>query len=131
MWQRIGAPYIAARIRVSLSRACRELGDHDGAELELSAARQVVERLGAAHDLGRLDDPPEPASEHGLTVRELEVLRLLATGMTNKAISLQLFLSEKTVDRHVSNIFSKTGVTARAAATAFAYERGIVRTSHG
>ena len=131
VWQRIGAPYIAARIRVSLSRACRELGDHDGAELELSAARQVFERLGAAHDLGRLDDPPEPASEHGLTVRELEVLRLLATGMTNKAISLQLFLSEKTVDRHVSNIFSKTGVNSRAAATAFAYERGIVRTSHG
>ncbi|HEX4339007.1 MAG TPA: response regulator transcription factor [Polyangiaceae bacterium] len=136
VWHAAGAPYIAARIRVSLSRACRALGDEDGAELELSAARGVFERLGAAHDLERLDsgvatDPVEPPSEHGLTARELQVLRLLATGMTNKAISVELVLSEKTVDRHVSNIFTKTGVGSRAAATAFAYERGLVVRTRG
>jgi ATP/maltotriose-dependent transcriptional regulator MalT len=129
VWQRVGAPYIAARLRVSLARACHALGDEDGAELELSAARQVFERLGAAGDIATLDrdEEPESTEHHGLTVRELEVLRLLATGKTNRAISLELCLSEKTVDRHVSNIFVKSGVTSRAAATAFAYERGIVR----
>jgi DNA-binding NarL/FixJ family response regulator len=129
VWQRIPAPYIAARLRVSVARALCALGDDDGAELEISAARQVFERLGAAGDLRALDgfDAPPPTDRHGLTVRELEVLRLLATGKTNKVIALELFLSEKTVDRHVSNIFVKLRVTSRAAATAFAYEHGIVR----
>jgi DNA-binding NarL/FixJ family response regulator len=129
VWQRIGAPYIAARLRVALARAFCALGDDDGAELELSAARQVFERLGAAGDLRAIDrdDAPESTERHGLTMRELEVLRLLATGKTNKAISVELCLSEKTVDRHVSNIFVKADVASRAAATAFAYEHGIVR----
>jgi len=129
VWQRVGAPYIAARIRTELARGCRMLGDVDGAALEEAAAREVFERLGAALDLAALDrsarteDAERP---HGLTARELEVLRLVAAGKTNKAIAKALFLSEKTVDRHVSNIFAKIDVASRAAATAFAYEHGLV-----
>jgi len=138
VWQQVGAPYIAARIRTKLARACRALGDEDGARLELDAARQVFERLGASADLNAvvtdLSGMSAPATakgkshgaSHGLTPRELEVLRLVAAGKTNKAIAKDLFLSEKTVDRHVSNIFAKVNVASRAAATAYAYEKGLV-----
>jgi DNA-binding NarL/FixJ family response regulator len=68
---------------------------------------------------------PQPAS-HGLTTRELEVLRLLATGRTNRVIAEELVLAVKTVDRHVSSILSKLAVTSRAAATAYAYEHDLV-----
>jgi DNA-binding CsgD family transcriptional regulator len=125
IWQQVGAPYIAARVRVLLGRACRALGDEDGASLELGAARTVFERLEAAPDLtalALLEKGPTPQKSHGLTGRELEVLRLVAQGLTNKAIAKQLFLSEKTVDRHLSNIFAKVNVSTRAAATAFAYQ---------
>jgi DNA-binding NarL/FixJ family response regulator len=134
VWQSVGAPYLAARLRVALARACEGLGDGDGAELELGAARRVFEQLGAAPDLAathQVGSVPAAPKQHGLTAREVEVLRLLATGKTNKAISQELFLSEKTVDRHVSNIFVKTGVGSRAAATAFAYEHGLVRPGRG
>jgi DNA-binding NarL/FixJ family response regulator len=128
VWHRVGAPYIAARIRVLLGRACVALGDRDGAELERIAARKVFEELGARADLAALDaaPAPPPGRQIGLSPRELEVLRLLATGKTNKAIASALFVSERTVDRHVSNIFAKIGVASRAGATAFAYENGIV-----
>jgi DNA-binding CsgD family transcriptional regulator len=127
VWQKLDAPYIAARLRALLGRACLALGDDDGARLELESARAVFERLGAAPDLAALDElvKRRPAS-HGLTARELQVLRLVATGKTNKEIAAQLSLSEKTVDRHVSNIFGKVDVTTRAAATAFAYEHHLV-----
>jgi DNA-binding NarL/FixJ family response regulator len=131
VWQRAKAPYIAARIRVLLGDALFALGDHDGAELERAAARKVFEELGAAPDLTALDAAHEAASTgrpalHKLSRRELEVLRLLASGKTNKAIARTLFVSERTVDRHVSNIFTKIGVATRAAATAFAYEHKLV-----
>ena len=137
VWQQVGAPYIAARIRTELARACRALGDEDGARLELDAARETFERLGAAADLAAIDKiapratataapKGKRASAHGLTVRELEVLRLVAAGKTNKVIAKELFLSEKTIDRHISNIFAKVHVGSRAAATAFAYENGLV-----
>jgi ATP/maltotriose-dependent transcriptional regulator MalT len=127
-WQHVSAPYMVARVRVALSRACRALGDDDGAVLELAHARKVFERLGAAPDLESLDrvDPRRVPSGHGLTQRELQVLRLVASGKTNKAIAAELGLSEKTVDRHVSNIFVKAGVATRAAATAFAYENDLI-----
>jgi DNA-binding NarL/FixJ family response regulator len=129
-WQEIGAPYLAARVRVLVGRACRALGDRDGEALEREAAGAVFERLGAAPDLERLEAPAEAdgatARRHGLTARELEVLRLVAAGLTNKAIAKQLFVSEKTVDRHVSNIFGKLDVSSRAAATAYAYEHGLI-----
>lgn len=136
LWHGLGAPYLAARVRALLARVYDALGDPDGASLERAAARQVFERLGAALDLAALDaqagaTPGASASgqrepsTHGLSPRELEVLRLLATGKTNKAIAGELFLSEKTVDRHVSNIFVKLDVASRAAATAFAFQHGL------
>ncbi len=130
VWQQVGAPYVAARVRVLVGLACRALGDDDGARLELDAARAVFEELGAAPDLARIDsltrDAPPGRRPHGLTPRELQVLRLVAAGKTNKAIAAELFLSERTVDRHVSNIFTKLDVPSRAAATAYAYEHRLV-----
>ena len=129
-WQEVGAPYIAARIRVAIADALQALGDEDGAELERDAARAVFEELGAAPDLARLEAPAadSAASEggFGLTARELQVLRLIASGRTNQVIARELFLSVKTVDRHVSNIFTKLDVPTRAAATAFAYQHKMI-----
>ena len=128
-WQAAGAPYIVARLRVLLARTCRDCGDADAAAFELGHARVVFADLGAAPDIAALD-ALEPragsARSHGLSQRELEVLRLVATGKTNKAIARELRLSEKTVDRHVSNIFSKTNVASRAAATAYAYQQHLL-----
>jgi DNA-binding CsgD family transcriptional regulator len=134
VWQRVGAPYLGARIRVLVARAFQALGDRDGAALELEAARKVFVQLGAAPDAAATDAliaasahvaPSSRVETHGLTARELEVLRLVASGKTNKAIARELFLSEKTVDRHVSNIFVKIDVPSRAAATAWAFKHGI------
>jgi len=124
-WQELEAPYELARTRELLSRACHALGDEDAARMELDAARETYTALGAAPDLTRLDTP-RPESRHGLSARELEVLRLVAAGDSNKAIAAELVLSEKTIERHLSNIFAKLGVSSRAAATAFAYEHGLV-----
>jgi DNA-binding CsgD family transcriptional regulator/tetratricopeptide (TPR) repeat protein len=129
VWQRIEAPYAAARVRVLIGLACRALGDEDGAALEIDAARSTFRRLGAAPDLARLDALTKSVpsgSTHRLTPRELQVLRLVATGETNRAIAGQLSLSERTVDRHVSNIFTKIDVPSRAAATAFAYRHKLI-----
>jgi DNA-binding CsgD family transcriptional regulator len=129
MWQELEVPYEAARVRVLLGLACRTLGDDDTAALELEAARDVFARLGAAPDLARADSLTRRAASvdaRGLTPRELQVLRLLAAGRTNKAIAAELVLSERTVDRHVSNIFTKLGVSSRTAATAFAYKQQLV-----
>ena len=116
------APYLAARVRVRVAEACRALGDRDGCRLELSSrarcscgwARRPTSRAST-----RIAQAKSPGAPAGLTPRELEVLRLLASGRTNKAIAKQLFLSEKTIDRHVSNIFTKIDVASRAAATAY------------
>jgi ATP/maltotriose-dependent transcriptional regulator MalT len=126
-WRDLDAPYEAARVRALTARACRELGDLDGAALETEAARQVFERLGAVTDLTRLMSAGDAhALPRGLSAREAEVLRLVATGLTNRAIAESLTISERTVDRHVSNIFTKLDVSTRAAATAFAYEHDLV-----
>ena len=129
MWQELEAPYEAARVRVLLGLACRALGDDDTAVLELEAARGVFERLGAAPDLAYLDSLASgavPSGVHGLTARELQVLRLVAAGETNKAIAAVLVLSDRTVERHARNIFAKLGVSSRAAATAYAYKHKLV-----
>ena len=127
-WQGVSAPYLAARLRAQIAGVLTALGDDEGADLQRDAARSVFRDLGAEPDLARLDASAEPRSGHpfGLTSRELEVLRLLASGRTNRAISQELFLSEKTIDRHVSNIFTKIDVPTRAAATAFAYRNKLV-----
>jgi len=128
IWQQIGAPYLAARLRVLLARACTALGDTEGAGLELLCAREVFEKLGALTDLAALDAiaKADIVPSGSLTARELQVLRLLATGKTNKVMARELSLSEKTIDRHVSNIFAKVGVATRSAATAFAYEHKLI-----
>jgi DNA-binding CsgD family transcriptional regulator len=128
-WQDIEAPYEAARTRVLLGMACRRLGDEDASALEFEAARTVFEVLGAGPDLTRVDSLLTSAaskSSHGLSPRELEVLRYVAGGKTNKEIATELVLSERTVERHVSNMFTKLGVSTRAAATAFAYEHQLL-----
>jgi DNA-binding CsgD family transcriptional regulator len=127
-WQRLEAPYEVARVRDLVGLACRALGDEDAAALELGAARAVYEQLGARLDLARADSLPAPAlgDAHGLTRREREVLRLIATGATNKAIAAELVLSERTVDRHVSNILAKLRVSSRVAATGYAYKHGLL-----
>jgi ATP/maltotriose-dependent transcriptional regulator MalT len=127
-WQGLEAPYEAARTRERIAAACRAAGDAATAELELSAARATYLRLGAAPDLARLDEAAGGARPHphDLTQRELEVLRLLAAGSTNPAIARALGISRRTVDRHVSNVFDKLGVSSRAAATARAYERHLL-----
>jgi DNA-binding CsgD family transcriptional regulator/tetratricopeptide (TPR) repeat protein len=124
-WRELEAPYQAAQARVGIGLACRALGDQDSAAMELDAARFAFQELGAAPDLASLETVtgPAPAGRAGgLTPREVQVLRLVATGKTNRAIAADLVLSERTVDRHVSNIFTKLGVSSRAAATAWAYE---------
>jgi DNA-binding CsgD family transcriptional regulator len=136
IWQQLGAPYLAARLRVLLARACAALGDVDSARLELDSAREVFERLGARPDLAAADVIDAGLRQHGaaaatgadspLTEREMQVLRLIARGKTNKAVARELSLSEKTVDRHVSNIFTKLDVSSRAAATAIAYEHKLI-----
>jgi DNA-binding CsgD family transcriptional regulator len=128
-WQELEAPYDAARVRVLLGLACRELGDQEGAELELDAARGVFQQLGAVPDLARvqaLSRKAAPKAAGGLTGREVQLLRLVAAGKTNRAIAAELVLSERTVDRHVSNIFTKLGVSSRAAATAYAYQHQLI-----
>ena len=123
LWQRLEAPYEAARVRVLIGEACRALGDDEAARLEHKAARSEFERLGAQPELVRLDAPDmpgQPASGNPLTARELQVLRLISSGRTNKEIASELCLSERTIDRHVSNILSKLDVPTRAAAAVHA-----------
>ena len=120
-WVRNRAPYLEARARVLLGDACRDLADRESADRELDTAREIFESLGAMPDVARLT-----GRDDLLSPRALEVLRLLATGATNRAIAEKLVLSERTVDRHVSNLYAKLGVSSRAAATAYAFERQLV-----
>jgi DNA-binding NarL/FixJ family response regulator len=129
VWRDLDAPYEAARVRVLIALGCRAMGDEDEATLELAAARTVFAELGATRDLTEvhafIGGHTQPVAG-GLTPRELQVLRLLATGMTNRAIAAELVLSDKTVDRHITNLFTKLGVSSRAAATAYAYEHQLL-----
>ena len=127
-WQGLEAPYEAARVRVLMARACQQCGDPEPAEMELDAAVWVFEQLGATPDIAaaRALSGAGVAAASALTPRELEVLRLVAAGLTNRAIAAHLILSEKTIARHVSNIFAKLDVSSRAAATAYAYEHDLV-----
>jgi len=128
-WGELGAPYDHARSRLLVALCCRELGDRDTAELEADAARQTFERLGAVPDNARLEalfPATIPAAPFDLTRREVEVLALVAAGKANREIAAELMISEHTVRRHLQNIFVRLGVSSRAAATAFAYQHGLV-----
>lgn len=142
-WQDLEAPYEVAQVRILIAVACRAVGDHDSAELECDAARRAFDELGARPALARLtellgaagDDAGGRPGRQGrpghqaaldVTPRELEVLRLVAGGRTNREIAEELVVSEKTVERHLSNIFTKLDVSNRAAATAYAYDHDLV-----
>jgi DNA-binding CsgD family transcriptional regulator len=128
-WHELDAPYEAGRVRVLIGLAYRQLGDEDGAQMELDAAGGAFEQLGALPALAHVDSLSRRSASghtHRLTPRELQVLRLVTAGRTNKSIAAALVISERTVDRHVSNIFTKLGVPSRAAATAYAYEHRLV-----
>ncbi|MFG2822837.1 LuxR C-terminal-related transcriptional regulator [Kitasatospora sp. NPDC048365] len=128
-WRELGSPYPAARARLLVARACRALGDEEGAATELGAAAEAFERLGAAPDLAavRALAPPARTGAGPLTAREVEVLGLVAEGRSNQEIAHALVLSEKTVARHLSNILAKLDVPSRTAAAAWAYEHGLAR----
>ena len=129
LWCELDAPYEAARTRVLMACACKELEDCDAAQLELELAREVFERQGAAPDLAHVNQLLLEKASSGqtiLTVREVQVVKLIASGKTNRAIAVKLGISEKTVARHISNIFIKLDISSRSAATAFAYQHGLV-----
>jgi DNA-binding CsgD family transcriptional regulator len=130
IWRELEAPYEIARTRELTGLAYRQLGDEEGAQLELEAAAETFERLGARPDAARLTSlmatAPSPDAHGPLTGREVEVLRLIASGKTNRAIATELAISEKTVARHVSNILMKLDLPSRSAATAYAYSRNLV-----
>jgi len=113
---------------VLIALACRALGDHDSATLEFDAALKTFEKLGARPDVDLVKSLASPSTEAAgvLTARETEVLGLLATGRTNRAIAQHLRISEKTVARHLSNIFIKIGVSTRSEATAYAFRHQLV-----
>jgi DNA-binding CsgD family transcriptional regulator len=129
-WHEQDAPHEVAKLNVLIGQACRALADHDGARLEFSAARETFERLGARPDLAQLDRivaaTGAGSETHGLTRREIEVLCLIARGKANRAIANELQLSERTVHRHVSNIFTKLDVDSRTAAVAYGIKHRIV-----
>ena len=128
-WHKLEVPYEAARARVLIALACRALGDNDGAEMELDAAASAFSALGARPDAARAESLSQSATATlpgGLTAREAGVLALVATGRTNRDIADHLVISEKTVASHLSHIFTKLGLSSRAAATAYAYEHGLV-----
>jgi ATP/maltotriose-dependent transcriptional regulator MalT len=126
LWQQLGARYDAARARTLIGLAFRALGDNDSAAAELAVARRTFQDLGAGADAHAVEALLTSSFPDGLTGREVEVLRLVAAGDTNPQIAATLFLSEKTVARHLSNIFGKIQVASRTAAAAYAIEHELV-----
>jgi DNA-binding NarL/FixJ family response regulator len=130
-WTELEAPYDCAKVRVLLARAYRQLGDVESSDRELAAAQTAFGALGATLEASEVTGERRSVLPNGLTEREAQVLALVATGCTNRQIADQLFLSQKTVARHVSNIFAKIGVTTRTAAARFAFEHGIASPTRG
>ncbi|MGP0221920.1 LuxR C-terminal-related transcriptional regulator [Paenarthrobacter sp. NCHU4564] len=129
IWYSLEAPFDAARCRVLVGRACAGLGDQDSAAMEFEAAKAEFSGLGAhpsLRDVLEVSASPAGSGTSPLSARELEVLRLVAGGNPNKAIARSLYLSEKTVAHHVSNILTKLSVPSRAAATSYAYEHRLL-----
>jgi DNA-binding CsgD family transcriptional regulator len=129
IWRDLEMPYEEAQTGVLLAAVCERRGDQDGRRLELDAARRLFKQLSAKPSLARIDEQSDRTTRQpvgSLSEREVQVLRLVAAGKTNRAIADQLFISEKTVARHVSNIFDKLGVSSRTGATAWAFQHDLV-----
>ena len=129
IWRDLEMPYEEGHTCLLMAGVCERRGDHEGRRLDVEAARRLFKQLNAECCLARIGEQPnrarsEPAGS--LSEREAQVLRLIASGKTNRAIAEELFISEKTVARHVSNIFDKLGVSSRSAATAWAYQRNLI-----
>jgi ATP/maltotriose-dependent transcriptional regulator MalT len=129
-WHALDIPYEEATARTLLGQAQRAAGDEDAATASFTAAAALFDRIGARLDAQLVFGGDKPLRPAGLTEREVEVLRLIAAGLTNNEIAGELFLSAKTVSRHLSNIFTKIGVSSRAGATAFAFEHHLVTARH-
>lgn len=128
-FEELEVPYEAARVRVLAAIACREIGDDDGAAMELDAAHRTFTRLGALPDVARVDaliGKAESKAAGGLTARQMDVLALVAKGMSNRQIAAELVIAERTVARHMSNIFTTLGVSSRTEASAFAFHHDLV-----
>jgi len=126
-WRDLGVPYRLAQVRVLAAAAHRARGQDPLARLELEAAADTFEELGARPDAERARAVASGSGRPGgLTAREVEVLALVATGATNRELARTLVLSEKTVARHLANIFVKLGVSSRTAAAAYAFEHGLI-----
>ena len=129
IWRDLGMPYEEGHTCLLMAGVCERRGDHEGRRLDVEAARRLFKQLDAEWCLARIGEQPKrPTSEAvgSLSEREAQVLRLIASGKTNRAIAEELFISEKTVARHVSNIFDKVGASSRSAATAWAYQRNLI-----
>lgn len=129
LWRQVNAPYELAIVHAQLGSAYEKRADEDDARMEYEAAQEIFEQLGATPDAARMADRLgrwTTRAARGLTGREVEVLRLLATGKSNRAIGTALAISEKTVARHISNIFTKLDLSSRSAATAYAYEHKLI-----
>jgi DNA-binding NarL/FixJ family response regulator len=119
-WRSLGAPFEVAQTQLLIARTCRDLGDAETADLERETAQRTLNSLGVATPTQSL------VGSEVLTQRELEVIRLLAAGITNHEIADRLFVSVRTVDRHVANILTKLDVPNRTAAAAYAYEHDLI-----
>jgi DNA-binding CsgD family transcriptional regulator len=125
-WRELGAPYDCARARVTLAEALTAIGDHKAAHLELDTAELTLTSLGATADLSRLPRAgAEATGLDGLTPRETEIIALVAEGSTNRQVAAELVISEKTVSRHLANVYLKLGVPNRTAAVAWARRQGL------
>lgn len=126
VWQSVSLPFEEARVRTLIARLCRALNDESTAAMELKTARNILIRMKARPDLAEVESLLGDPSAHGLTGRELEVLRLVAAGATNAQIAEELVISVRTVDTHVSHILTKLGVSSRSGATSYAHRNGLV-----
>lgn len=119
--------YELARTRVLIADACRRLGDNDSADLELAAAQATFAEIGAVSERAQPSESITGArSWFGLSDRELEVLRLVATGLTNGQVAERLTIAVRTVDGHVASILAKLEVPSRTSASTFAQEHGLL-----
>jgi DNA-binding CsgD family transcriptional regulator len=127
------APYQRALTLLAIATRDAAIGAPDDARRRLDEAKAICESLGAKPALTRADAiaarlqtaQTRPAYPAGLTEREVDVLRLVAQGLTNAQVAERLFVSPRTVDFHLRSIYGKIGVTSRAGATRFALEHGL------